>query len=72
METVIIETSWHKATDWVAMTNKQLKYINALRNDENCPEWPFRSTTNAMRSLTKDAASEIISALKNGNRVIFE
>ena len=67
-----ITTRWHKATDRWAITYKQLKYIDSLRTDENCPEWPFNSTSNAMRSLTKEDGSEIIEALKNGDRVIFE
>ncbi|MDR1644235.1 MAG: hypothetical protein LBS05_00195 [Tannerellaceae bacterium] len=72
METRIIEKSWHKVTDRVAATQAQIKYISDLRNDENCPAWPFASTTNAMRSLTKSGASEIIDALKAGEIVIFE
>lgn len=71
METINIETSWHKANDNIAMTYKQLEFISDLRNEENCPEWPFGSSTNAMRSLTKFAASEIIDALKSGNKIVF-
>ncbi|MDR3286943.1 MAG: cell division protein SepF [Prevotellaceae bacterium] len=71
MKTTEIKTSWHKATDKFAVTYKQLDYIGDLRTSENCPEWPFSSTTNAMRSLTKSDASEIIDALKNGDTVIF-
>lgn len=71
MKTVKIETGWHKATDKVAMTYAQLEYISKLRNKENLPEWPFRSSTNAMRSLTKYDASEIIDALKSGKKVMF-
>lgn len=72
MKTIVITTTWHKATDKFAMTNSQLKYINSLRTEDNCPDWPFSSTTNAMRSLTKSDASEIIDALKEGNRIVFE
>jgi hypothetical protein len=65
------ETSWHKATDKVAMTYAQLEYINKLRNEENCPNWIFGSSTNAMRSITKFEASNIIDALKNGEKIVF-
>jgi hypothetical protein len=69
---ITIRTGWHKATDKFAATSAQLKYIAALRSNEKCPGWPFNSTTNAMRSLTKSDASEIIDALRAGNKVIFE
>ncbi len=72
MRTITIETGWHKANDKFAATYKQLDYIHDLRTEENCPEWPFNSTTNAMRRLTKSDASEIIDALQNGDKVIFE
>lgn len=72
MKTITIQTSWHKPTAAFAATKKQLDYIDSLRNDQNCPDWPFRSLTNAMRSLTKDDASEIIEALKNDDQVVFE
>lgn len=72
MKTTVITTTWHKVNSPIAITYKQLDYINDLRTEENCPEWPFNSTTNAMRSLTKFDASEIIDALKNGDRVVFE
>jgi hypothetical protein len=72
MDTIIIKKGWHKPTDRFAVTMAQLKYINDLRNDENCPRWPFDSKTNAIRSLTKSDASEIIDALKRGDTVVFE
>lgn len=72
MKDIKISISWHKVDSPEAMTNKQFKYINSLLTDENCPEWPFNSTTNACRSLTKADASEIIDALKAGDRIIFE
>lgn len=68
----IIKTSWHKPTDSFAITKTQLDYIHALRNKDNCPEWPFPSTTNAMRSLTKADGSQIIDALKKGETILFE
>ena len=71
MKTINIKTSWHKVNDKIAMTYKQLNYINELRDQDNCPEWPFVSSTNAMRSLTKFNASEIIDAFKSGNKIIF-
>lgn len=72
METINIKTSWHKLNDSIAMTYRQLEFISDLRNEENCPEWPFNSSSNAMRSLTKYDASEIIDALKSGNKVVFD
>jgi len=69
---VTITKKWHKATDPVAITNKQLDYINSLRTPENCPEWPFGSTHNTIRQLTKFDASEIIDALKNDKIIKFE
>lgn len=72
MQTVKITTSWHKATDKIAITHKQLEYIGTLRNDENCPDWPFNSATNAMRSLTKYDASTMIDAFKAGNKIVFK
>lgn len=72
MKTITIKTGWHKANDKLAATYKQLDYIHDLRNEENCPDWPFSSTTNAMRSLTKSDASEIIDALRNGDKIVFE
>lgn len=69
--TINIETSWHKADDKIAATYKQIDYIHDLRTDENMPEFPFRSTTNAMRSLTKYDVSVIIDALKSGKKVVF-
>lgn len=71
MNTVNVQTTWHKVNDKIAMTYEQLKYISDLRNEENCAEWPFNSSTNAMRSLTKFDASEIIEELKNGNKIVF-
>lgn len=72
METVVIKRGWHKVSDKIAMTYTQLEYIYELKTDENCPCFPFNSSTNAMRSLTKMDASEIIDALKRGDKVIFE
>lgn len=72
METIVITKSWHKASAVYAMTYEQMQYIDHLRNSENCPEWPFHSATNAMRSITKEDAATIIKALKSGNKVIFE
>lgn len=72
METISITPGWHKATDPFAMTYKQLELISSLLNEENCPEWPFRSGTNAMRSLTKADASAIIDALKDGKKIVFK
>ena len=69
---VTIRTSWHKATASFAMSYKQLEYINSLRTEINCPEWPFSSTTHAMRSLTKEDAANIIDNLKGGETIIFE
>lgn len=72
METIVITKSWHKVNANYAMTYEQMQYIDRLRNSENCPDWPFHSGTNAMRSITKEDASTIIDALKNGNVVVFE
>lgn len=74
METVTIKLGWHKANATFAASYKQIDFINSLRTEENCPDWDvnFSSTTNAMRQLTKSAASDIISALKNGDKVVFE
>lgn len=72
METIVITKKWHKANAPYAMTYKQLQYIEGLRDAENCPEWPFRTTSNAMRSLTAKDASMIINALKAGDGVVFE
>lgn len=72
MDTLIIESKWHKANDKFAMTYEQLEYIYSLMNDENLQGWRFGSKTNAMRSLTKSDASEIISTLKTGGKVIIK
>lgn len=74
METVTIKLGWHKASATYAASYKQIDFINNLRNDDNCPDWDinFSSSTNAMRQLTKSAASDIIEALKNGDKVVFE
>jgi hypothetical protein len=68
MRTVEISKGWHKPTDKMAMSNAQYEYITKL--DEQNPNllngWNFNSKTNAMRSLTKMDASDIIDALKSG------
>lgn len=69
---ITIFKKWHKANDFMAITYNQLSYINDLRNDDNCPSWPFRSSTQAMRSLTKEDGSEIIDAMQRGEVVVFE
>jgi len=71
MKTIEIKRGWHKATANYAMSYKQYEYINSLRTEENC-EWPFTSASNAMRSLTKEDASEIITALKSGCKVVID
>ena len=71
-EVVEITTTWHKATDKIAMTYAQVKYIDALATEGNIEGWDFPSTTNAQRSLTKYDASEIIDALKSGKRVVIK
>lgn len=71
MKTIEIETSWHKSDSKDAMTYKQYEFIMSLATDENLDGWGFKSTTNAMRSLTKFDASEIIDALKNGCKVVI-
>ena len=70
MKTVIIETSWHKATDKVAMTAAQYKFLRDLCIQKGV-EMPFNSMSNALRSLTKFAASEAIDALKAGDTIEF-
>ena len=52
-EVVEITTTWHKATDKIAMTYAQIKYIDALATGDNIEGWDFPSNTNAQRSLTK-------------------
>lgn len=71
-EVVEITTSWHKATDKIAMTYAQIKYIDALATEGNIEGWDFPSNTNAQRSLTKYDASEIIDALKSGKKVVIK
>ena len=71
-EVVEITTSWHKATDKIAMTYAQIKYIDALATEGNIEGWDFPSSTNAQRSLTKYDASEIIDALKSGKKVVIK
>ena len=71
-EVVEITTSWHKATDKIAMTYAQIKYIDALATEDNIEGWDFPSNTNAQRSLTKYDASEIIDALKSGKKVVIK
>lgn len=71
-EVVEITTTWHKATDKIAMTYAQIKYIDALATDGNIEGWDFPSNTNAQRSLTKYDASEIIDALKSGKKVVIK
>lgn len=71
-EIVEIKTSWHKATDKIAMTYAQIKYIDALATEGNIEGWDFPSNTNAQRSLTKYDASEIIDALKSGKKVVIK
>ena len=71
-EVVEITTSWHKATDKIAMTYSQIKYIDALATEGNIEGWDFPSNTNAQRSLTKYDASEIIDALKSGKKVVIK
>lgn len=65
-----IKRSWHKATDSIAATYKQVDYLRSLCTDAKV-EFPFGSSTNAQRSLTKWDASEAIDALKNGNTIKF-
>lgn len=72
MEELTIEKSWHKANSPQAMTKNQLEYIYDLRTEDNCDGWDFRSKTNAMRSLTKSDASEIIQHLESGGKIIIE
>lgn len=71
-EVVEITTTWHKATDKIAMTYAQIKYIDALATEGNIEGWDFPSNTNAQRSLTKYDASEIIDALKSGKKVVIK
>ena len=71
-EVVEITTSWHKATDKIAMTYAQIKYIDALATEGNIEGWDFPANTNAQRSLTKYDASEIIDALKGGKKVVIK
>jgi hypothetical protein len=71
MDTFYITPSWRKATDDIAVTYKQLVFIASLRNKDNCPVWPFSSTTNVIRSLTKKDGDDIIQALKDGKKIIF-
>ena len=71
MKTIEVKTSWHKANDKFAMSYKQYEYIKSLKTDDNC-DWPFTSASNAMRSLTKRDASEIIDALNSDNKVIIQ
>lgn len=71
-EVVEITTSWHKATDKIAMTYAQIKYIDTLATEDNIEGWDFPSNTNAQRSLTKYDASEIIDALKSGKKVVIK
>lgn len=71
-EVVEITTTWHKATDKIAMTYAQIKYIDALATEDNIEGWDFPSNTNAQRSLTKYDASEIIDALKSGKKVVIK
>jgi hypothetical protein len=68
---VTIEKGWHKPTDRGAMTNAQFEYIMVLdkKNSALLQGWNFNSKTNAMRSLTKEDASDIIEALKAGEAV---
>lgn len=72
IEVVEITTTWHKATDKIAMTYAQIKYIDALATEGNIEGWDFPSNTNAQRSLTKYDASEIIDALKGGKKVVIK
>ena len=72
IEVVEITTTWHKATDKIAMTYAQIKYIDALAKEGNIEGWDFPSNTNAQRSLTKYDASEIIDALKSGKKVVIK
>ncbi len=71
-EVVEITTTWHKATDKIAMTYAQIKYIDALATEGNIEGWDFPSNTNAQRSLTKYDASEIIDALKSDKKVVIK
>ena len=71
-EVVEITTTWHKATDKIAMTYAQIKYIDALATEDNIEGWDFPSNTNAQRSLTKYDASEIIDAPKSGKKVVIK
>ena len=60
-----VEKFWHKANDKNAMTYAQLEYINALGTG-SIEGWEFPSSSQAIRRITKDGASDIISALKSG------
>lgn len=71
-EIVNITRSWHKANSPIAMTYNQYDYIRSLDNGSGNLEMPFSSANNAMRSLTKSDASEIIDALKAGKKVVIE
>lgn len=70
LTTINIETSWHKPNDSIAMTYDQLKFIEKLKAGKSI-DWPFNSSTNAMRRLTKFDASAIIDALKENKTITF-
>jgi len=67
-QVIEVDKYWHKANDKNAMTYAQLEYINSL-GTRSIAGWDFPSSSQAIRRITKDGASEIISALKSGHLV---
>lgn len=70
IQTVEFNTTWHKVNSPFAMTHNQKSFIDSLSEKTgNLEGWNFKSSTNAMRSIDKFTASEIIDALKAGKKV---
>ncbi|MBR8726197.1 hypothetical protein [Bacteroides pyogenes] len=66
-----IEKGWYKPNDKDAMTYNQLEFIMSLMSDDNVEGWDFNSKSNAMRSISKSDASDIIDALQAGQKVVI-
>ncbi len=68
---IIINKGWHKNGASYAMTYKQLKFIEEIETG-TLEGFKFDSNHQAMRSLTKHDASEIIDGLLADKKVIIQ
>lgn len=70
---LVVKSGWHKADARYAATYNQLQYFASIKHEDSIiGHWPFPSTTNAQRSLTKAQLSEMIDHVKAGGKIRFE